>query len=148
MALATYDSSRVVIIAGGIPITGYADGTFVTIDEMSVGVQTKVGADGEVGRSMSTDPRVEVTITLMQTSPSNQVLNGLYMADRVTGGGSAFPVLVEDLNGTTGFIASQAWIRRKAKVTYAKEIESREWIIEAIPANLSAFVSGGVAALS
>lgn len=142
-SLATYDPSKVYIIIGGVPLSGYADGTFVTIDEMSDGVMSQAGADGEVARSMSTDRRVEVTITLQQTSLSNAILSGLYIADKISGAG-IIPILVEDLTGGTEFAAGQAWINKQASRGYSKGIETREWKMTAVVATFAALGLGGV----
>lgn len=139
----TYDPAKVYIIVGGAPLSGYADGTFVTIDEMSDGVMSQAGADGEVARSMSTDRRVEVTITLQQTSLSNQILASLYIADKISGAG-VVPILVEDLTGATEFASGQAWINKMASRGYAKGIETREWKLTAVAATFAALGLGSV----
>ena len=88
-AIRTYNPGRVVITVNGFDVTGYADGTFVTIALASDGVTTQVGADGEVARAINTDQRVDITLTLQQTSPTNDFLSGLYTADVLTCGGVA-----------------------------------------------------------
>jgi hypothetical protein len=55
----------------GVPISGYADGTFVQVDPSGDSFAKKVGADGEVARSMSNDNTHTVVITLLQSSLSN-----------------------------------------------------------------------------
>lgn len=141
MTLRNYDPKKVLVIVAGVPITGYADGTFVDLEEMSDGVVSQSGADGEVARSLSNDPRCTITITLQQTSASNAILSGLYTADRATGAG-VFPVLVEDLLGTTTFLSGQAWIKKRAKAGFGKEVGTREWMIEAIATTPSVFIVG------
>ena len=51
----TYNPSRVLIIMNGVPLSGYADGTFVNITQQNDGITTTVGADGEIARAVNTD---------------------------------------------------------------------------------------------
>lgn len=92
-----------------------------------------------MARSMSTDPRKKVTVTLLQTSGTNDVLSTLYEADKISKNGT-FPITIKDLRGTTMFGASTAWVVKKANVSFGKQVESREWTIEAAD---GAFFVGG-----
>lgn len=126
----TYNPDSVLIVIGGIPITGAADGTFVEISAVSDGVSSVSGADGEIARAIGTDNRHSVNISLLQTSASNDVMSTLYSLDRKTSGGAAFPVLIQDLSGRTLFAASQAWIKKSANMNLSKGIEARQWMME------------------
>lgn len=136
--LKTYSPDRIKIIVGGTSITGYADGTFVTIEAMTDGVTSVAGADGEVARSMSLDPRHTITVTLLQTSRGNTVLSNLADADRISGGDRAVPISVTDLRGQTLF-SGTGWVVKKANAAYGKEVEGREWQLQAV----GEFTSGG-----
>lgn len=136
--LKTYSPDRIKIIVGAAALSGYADGTFVTIEPMTDGVTSEAGADGEVARAMSLDPRHTITATLQQTSRSNLVMSSLADVDRVSGGDGAFPITVTDLRGSTLF-AGTGWIVKKATATFSKGLEAREWTIESV----GSFTSGG-----
>ncbi len=141
---ATYDPSDILLVVANIPITGYGDGTFVRIEEQSDGITSYVGADSEVARSISPDPRVRITVTLMQTSTSNDVFTGLYAADRLGSGSATFALLLKDLRGTTLFASSQAWIMKMATINFAKTADQhREWTIEAVRVGTAMYVVGG-----
>lgn len=129
-AVRTYNSDKVIVTIGGIPMTGLADGTFVEISPLSDSVSSQAGADGEVARAISTDRRHNVSITLQQTSLSNLALSGMFELDQASSGGSMAPVLVQDLSGTTVFAAAQAWIKRPPNIVFSKEIEGRQWQLE------------------
>lgn len=129
MAVKTYSPDKVNVVIGTHIVTGYADGTFIDIEEQSDGVNSVAGADGEVARAMSTDPRKTVTLTVLQTSDTNDVLTALYTADKISKNGT-FPVMVQDLRGRTLFAASTAWIKKQAKISFSKDVEGREWTIE------------------
>lgn len=111
-------------------MTGLAPDTFVNIEPMSDMVTSKVGADGEVARSRNSDRRVTIEVTLLGTSPSNDLLSGMVAADELSGS-AMFPVTVQDLRGTTMFLAPQAWIRRKPAIGFGGEVADRTWTLEA-----------------
>ena len=126
----TYNPSRVMIIMNGFPMSGFADGTFLTIAMSADGVTTQVGADGEIARAVNTDRRCTATITLQQTSPANAFLSGLFEMDTLTCGGTIGPLMVQDLCGTTLFMAPQAWVVKPADIEFSKEVSTRAWQIE------------------
>ena len=124
-----YDPKEVSVIVGGHIVTGYADGTFLTVSRNKDAFTLGVGADGEGARSKSNDKSGRLTLTLLQSSASNDVLSGFATADEIANGGQV-PVLVKDNNGTTIVEAATAWIVKKADVEYSHEITNREWIVE------------------
>lgn len=126
----TYNPDAVVITIGGFPIGGYADGTFVEVGSVSDAVSSVSGADGEVARAVGTDLRHSITLTLLQTSKSNDILSTLLMLDRKSTGGAMVPVSIQDLSGRTMFAASQCWIKKAANITLSKGIEPRQWMLE------------------
>jgi arabinogalactan endo-1,4-beta-galactosidase len=125
----TYDPKRVIITFGGVPIGGFADGTFIQVDPNSESFTKKVGADGEVTRSMSNDNTHTVVITLQQSSLSNQYLSTCKNADRLTGLGM-LPLNITDLNGASLFFWPQAWISTDPGWGYAKENTDRAWTFQ------------------
>lgn len=129
MSVKTYSADQVTVLIGVHIASGFADGTFIQIEENGDGVTSVAGADGEVARAMSTDPRKKLTLTLLQTSDTNDVLSGLYAADKVSKN-ATFPVTVKDLRGNTMFAASTAWITKTANTSFGKEVDNREWTIE------------------
>lgn len=136
MTVRTYDPKRVNVTFGASQITGYAEDTFVGIEEITDGVTRQAGADGEVARAMSSDTGVRITLTLQQTSRSNDLLSGYLRADRLSGGGGALPVTVTDLRGTTLVAAAAAWVVKSANVELGSTLGNREWTIETGPAEV------------
>ncbi|QLB23320.1 phage structural protein [Phocoenobacter skyensis] len=129
MGLKTYDPSKVIITFGAHSVKGYADGTFVNVEQMSDGVSSEAGADGEVARAMSTDKRMKVTLTLQQTSESNAVLSDAYDRDQISGGSYIMPISITDKRGKSLFASAQAWIVKKPNSEFGKELSTREWEI-------------------
>lgn len=134
-----YTSNQVTASLGNIPLnSGRGDGVFIKITPMNPAFSTKVGADGEVARSRSNDRRHKVEITLMQTSDSNILLSALHELDLFAPNGSGVAaILIQDMSGTSIFIAPEAWIVKAPEVQYGPEVEMRTWELEvANPINL------------
>jgi len=123
---ATYNPAQVIVTFGGVPILGYADGTFVQIDPNSDKFTKVVGADGDVGFAMSADNTHTVVITLIQTSLSNGYLSACFNVDKATGLGM-LPLLITDLNGATLHSWPQARIVSDPSWGDAKELTDRAW---------------------
>jgi hypothetical protein len=126
--VASYDAKKVIITLGGVPIGGYADGTFVQIDPNGETWTKKVGADGEVARSLSNDNTSTIQITLMQTSLSNHYLRTVMAADRLTGLGM-LPLSFTDLNTMEVHFWPQAWVSTTPGTGRAKETTDTQWTI-------------------
>jgi hypothetical protein len=130
MALKKYDPKTVAVIFGG-PITGFADGTFVSV-EFDEDLFSKVtGADGESCRSKTNNQGARVTITLLQSSASNTFLSAALNTDLNSPlGDGILPFFLKDLSGDTLMSAETAWIVKPANVEYGREVANREWTIE------------------
>lgn len=124
----TYSPKKVAIIVAGVPIKGFADGTFISFEPTSDKFSTNVGADGEVSRTHSADRTSKVTITLQQTSDSNDFLAALVNADDISLAGQ-FPFLLKDTNGKTIIEATSAWVDNIAGAEFSNELTNREWVI-------------------
>ena len=125
----TYDPSKVVFVFLGSIITGFADGSFIKAARNEDTYKLTKGAGGEGCRSRSLNRSGKVTCTLMQSSLSNDILSAAQTLDELTGAGVG-PLLIKDLSGTALVVAENAWIVKPADVDFAKEVGSREWIIE------------------
>jgi hypothetical protein len=125
----TYDPKLVIVTFAGNILTGFAEGTFVTVEREADAYTKVVGSDGEVARVRSRNASGSVTITLMQTSVSNDVLDALAVLDEEANAGSG-PLFIEDLLGNTFIAATAAWIRKRSNIEYGAELGSREWVID------------------
>jgi hypothetical protein len=122
----TYDPKKVLITFGGVPLSGYADGTFVQIDPNSETWTKKVGADGEVARGLSNDNTHTIQITLMQTSLSNIYLRTVMNSDKLTGLGM-LPLTITDSNMLEIHSWAQAWVSTDPSTGRAKETTDVQW---------------------
>ena len=129
MAFAQYDSKQVLVIVGGAPISGFADGTFVEVafDEQQWNKVT--GADGLTQRSKTNNFAGNITITLMNGSNGNDALSALWNADRISNQG-VVPVLVKDLSGRTLWAAENGWVQQMPNQAFGKDATERSWVID------------------
>jgi hypothetical protein len=125
----TYRPADVLVTYGGVPITGFDDGTFIKVTPAANNFTKKVGADGEVARVGNADQTDTVEMTLLQTSASNDTLNTFMLADMATGAG-ALPLQIKDKSGRSLHVWASAWIQKPAEVSYAKEVGNRVWTFD------------------
>jgi len=124
----TYSPQDTILTIDGNIISGYADGTFVSV-EREVDAYTKVvGADGEVSRTRSANRSGTLTLTLKQTSDSNRVLGSLMLQDETDDSGS-FDCYVKDNLGNKLFTGI-GWIRKVPTFEYGSDESNREWAID------------------
>lgn len=139
MAVKTYSAKDVTIIFNGIPISGFADGTFMVAARDNPAFTSGSGADGEGWRAKSSDKTGTITLTLLQTSASNDLLSSLALLDESTGNGVG-PFLAKDGSGRTLISAQTAWIEKQADSEFARDASDREWVLKTD--SLSTLVGG------
>lgn len=125
----TYDPKQVAVIVGGKIMAGFADGSFVKVERNEQAFNLKVGVDGEGTRAKSNNLSGKVTITLMQSSDSNDDLSGFAAADELSNTG-AVPMLIKDASGRSLFSAVTAWVQKYSDAEFAKEAMTRAWVLE------------------
>lgn len=125
----TYDPESVTISVIGNLITGFAAGEFITAEYNEDAFTTVVGADGKVCRVRNANQTATITLTLMQSSPSNDVLSAAANLDRLTGNGAG-AFLLKDGRGTTLLSAQNCWVKKPPPAGFGKELGDRAWIIE------------------
>lgn len=140
MSVRTYDPKGISIIAGGVELSGFPDGEFLTVERADVAFRKVSGADGFTSRAKTNDRSGTARLRLKQTSPSNAVLSAFAQLDERTGRG-VFPFIVRDRNSEATLVfAAAAWVEQLPEMTYSKDIEEREWLIAL--ADVDEFVGG------
>ena len=129
MAVAQFDPKQVTVIFGGKIIQGFMDGTFITAERNEQAFNLKVGVDGSGARAKNNNRSGKVTLTLLQTSGSNDDLSSFAAADELSSTG-ALPLLIRDASGRTVVSALTAWVQKYANAEFAKEISNRVWVLE------------------
>lgn len=125
----TYNPKKVAVICGGFALSGFADGTFVNVAMNEDQWSLQMGTDGEGTRSKSNNHSAQITLSLMQSSDSNQVMQAFWNSDRLSDGG-VFPFLIKDNSGRSLWAAEQAWVKKQPDAELAREAGAREWVIE------------------
>lgn len=139
MSVRTFDPKAVIVTIGGVPMSGFADGTFLEITADVPQFTKTTGADGYVTRVKSNDYGAVMTLTLSQSSPSNDVLSAIFNADRLTNAG-VVPILIKDMSGTSVIFAATGWIQQFPDTSFGNEINDRAWIFDL--ANADLFIGG------
>lgn len=126
----TYDPKLHHCVFAGHFIQGYGDGTFIAFSKAAPPFSTKVGVGGNVTRSRNHNRSGTVTITLMQTSESNDRLTEIHKADLAAPNGAGVgSFTMQDIGGTTIFTAAKAWIEADPDATFEAEAGTRDWVI-------------------
>lgn len=130
MTLYSYSPEDVtILLAGVIPVEGYVEGTFVSIQKDIPPFTTSHTADGTMSRVHRPSASYSLRIALMATSPINDVLTKLMQLDEITKMGK-FPVLIKDQLGTSFFFSATSWVEASPNLTYDTGIGERDWLIK------------------
>jgi hypothetical protein len=128
--------NMVVVVAAppAIPsheVTGFADGDdVIMLTRRNDGVTDKVGADGKMSIAISADRSGEITLKLMQTSPSNKVLNAIHNLQQ--GGPNTFSpiqVFAQDLSRQDMGVGQFGYLKKLPDISRGKEINPHDWVI-------------------
>jgi hypothetical protein len=136
----TIDPKDVSVVVGGNIIEGFANDK-IKVTRVSNQSEDEVGSDGDVARRLTNDRRGEITITLLQTSRSNDFLSLLARADEAFGAGQV-PVIIKDNRGTSIYTAPNAWVQKQADSEHGAKVAMRVWVFRT---NLLDMAVGGAA---
>lgn len=130
--VATYSPKRVILTIYGKQIQGFSDNDMVTVVKDEDSFAKYIAVDGEVSRSHNPSSSGKFTITLNQTSPANQLLSTLLLADIADNTGKlVFGVSLRDLNSSgTFYYGHDCWVSKMPDSGFNKAIGTREWVIE------------------
>lgn len=124
----TYDPAQVSLVVGGNIISGFMDGTFIQVTRDEDTWTLLTGSDGEVARARNHNRAGKIVVTLMQTSPANDILSALHQRDYLTGIPAGATRIADGL-GNTVLGGDEAYVLKPADVGFGKELEAREWTI-------------------
>lgn len=134
MSLATYSPEFTdLILSNGsmnFIVTGYAEGTFLTLEPHAERFAPTYGAKGEPYRVRNAIKAFNLTLALSQTSHANDVLSLLLQNDIETLDGT-FTCTLKDSSGTTIFTDEFAYIGEEPSQAFSGggSLENREWTI-------------------
>jgi hypothetical protein len=110
-----------------VQFLGYMDGTFVEVEFAEDAVTTHVGAQGDVSVVLNANRLATVTVTFIQGADVNEELSKL-VPDARTNSLPRGAFSLTDLNGTTVVSGKDAFIKKTAKIEFAKNITGRQWV--------------------
>ncbi len=109
---------------------GFSEDAIVAVDRNADTFTLYTGADDSNTRVYNANTAGTITVTLQQTSASNDILTALYEQDRTSRNG-LFTILVKDNSGRSEYFAEEAYIGVVPNSAYANSMQVREWVIHA-----------------
>lgn len=114
----TYDPKKVMVIWGGVALTGFAEGSIVSCEKNEENATHVVGAQGEVTQVINSDNTGTITVSLKSNSSSLPLLADDAQTNVIK------PIQVIDMNsGAQNAGGSEAWVTKTPNLTKAKELE-------------------------
>lgn len=138
--LTSYSPDNYVLTFGAIIFRGFAKGTFMELELAEDTIKEDVGSSGDVVRVFTPNHLATLTVTLQGSSPTNDQLSSMHLADRITKIGYA-PLQLMDRNGATLFSDPQAYIRKFPKFEAMDDANNYPWVI--VMPNCADFFIGG-----
>ena len=129
MTLANYSPESVNCLAFGIPLNGFADGTFINISKDKVSYGSTETTDGQVARIYTNSQTYTISLTFHRGSTSNDILTKLWQLDELSQVGK-FPLFIKDLSGTDLFFSTSTWIEGVPNMVQSTNFDTRTWILK------------------
>lgn len=127
----TYAPSEVTVAIAGKHLTGFADNAFVRITRENPLHTSKMAMDGSVSVTKQRYSKWTVTISLAQSSPSNNFLDGLQkiLTEKNITAFQFIPLIIKDNSGSTMFFAKEIWLDSVPEQTFGSDMNLRDWVI-------------------
>lgn len=124
-----YCPDDVVCLIGGIlPVEGFVDGTFISINKDMMPFTSIKTADGQMGRLYQSDQTYTITLTLHAGSFSNDVLTKFWQLDEISQRGK-FALLCKDSSGSDLFFSTNTWIEQLPTLSKSASVDTRVWVL-------------------
>lgn len=117
------------LIGGIIPVEGFVDGTFISVDKDEMPYSSIRMPDGTVARKKNNSQTYTITITLHNGAETNNLLTKMWQIDELTDRGK-FPLLIKDQSGSDLLFSTESWIEGIPSMTKSNAIDSRVWVIK------------------
>ena len=117
-----------VIILQGIAVTGFAEGTSVTVAKDGNNINSHGGVDGRTTLIKNPDRRGTLTLRLAESSTFNQILQAHVFVAKQQGVPPQFPVIIHRFNGNVK-IETFGWIVNQGNADLGTEVAEIEWTI-------------------
>lgn len=126
----TYAAEKVIVTVGGVILSGFTDGDFITAKYEEDRYMSKAGADGEVARSKNASRMGTIEIVLSGSSFANDELSALFNLGQIGGIDNPIPIAVADLSGRDVAFCSNGWVKTTPDMVKGKEVGERTWTMQ------------------
>ena len=122
----TYTPSGIIAILNGHIIQGISADSSVTVTRSANMFEVVPGIDGSWSRIKSSNFSGTISVSLHQTSPSNDALGAFATADELSESGSGL-FLLKDKSGRELVTAAVAFIQKRPDLNYSTSMSDRTW---------------------
>jgi len=122
----TFDPKQLIVTFGPIIMSGFAPSSFISIEPDGDYFRVIRGTGGDTERIKIGSGNCIVTISLLQTTPINDLLTTAHLSD-VVGNAGVFPLIIKDMGGTQLFMSMKAYIVTPPAVDFSNEVSERKW---------------------
>jgi len=135
----TYDPTKLTVIVGGVIVSGFIDGDFITAKRDEDLYMKRVGADGHVARARNGNKSGSIEIKLLQSSPAVNELSALVALDNfLFDGDILIPIqIVSPGDGAELVVSTQSWLKSAPEIVFGKEVGERSFIFDCADLKLS-----------
>lgn len=111
-------------------VSGYMEDSHINIERSKDTYTSYTGVDNVTTRIHSADTSAKVTLSLQQSSASNDVLSQLYVNDKNSRNSSGlFAVTIKDGSGRSVYFSQESWIGVVPNSQFGSGMNGREWVI-------------------
>lgn len=135
----TYDPTRLTVIVGGVIVSGFSDGDYITAKRDEDLYMKRVGADGHVARARNGNKSGTIEIKLLQGSPAVAQLSALVALDNFLFDGDVIiPIsIVSPGDGAELVSSTQSWLKTAPEMVFGKEVGERSFVFDCADLKLS-----------
>ena len=129
-----FDPKAVTLTLGGQTVTGFAEGTKITLTRDNQFTTTQEGVDGDIVINLNNKTVGTLTFTLFQTATFNSTME--WWAQTYMSKTGPFYVPVELNDPSSGAMSSLAWLEMQGDFSIAEEDSSLTWTLKVADATL------------
>jgi len=135
----TYDPTKLTVIVGGVIVSGFIDGDFITAKRDEDLYMKRVGADGHVARARNGNKSGSIEIKLLQSSPAVNELSALVALDNFLFDGDVLiPIaIMSPGDGAELVVSTQSWLKTPPEIVFGKEVGERSFLFDCADLKLS-----------
>lgn len=122
-------------------ISGFADGSFLTLTRVIPASTLYTGGDGTNCRVIRAVSNLDITFTLHQSSESNDILSRLLILDQAArNSDELFGILIKDTTGRTVISSPTCFIGNNPDTPFATDVSTRDWVLHSVGSDI--FIGG------